>query len=90
MGAVIGASLLLAAARHSATEETVRQQEAAAETAAPEAAGPDPATLQPAVVRLMRDPTTNEVVLVDVQSGAVLSWSDDPVNASPAVSSLAA
>jgi hypothetical protein len=90
MGAVAGVSLLLAAARHSAAEEKERQQKAAADIAAPEAAGPDPATLQPAIARLIRDPTTNEVILVDLQSGAALSWSGDPVYASPAVSSLAA
>lgn len=66
MGAVAGASLLLAAALHSAAEPEERQQEAAAELAAPEAAGPDPATLQRAIAILMRDPTSNEVVLVEL------------------------
>lgn len=74
MGAISVASLLLAAARHSATEEKERQQEAAAETAAPEAAGPDTATLQRAVASLIRDPTTNKVILVDLSSDVALSW----------------
>lgn len=65
MGAVTGASLLLATALHSTERPKEQQQEAAAEIAAPEAAGLDIAG-QRAIGILMVDPTTNKVIFVDL------------------------